>query len=91
MKQQPDLEAAMHSPQAQTLLRNKQALESVVKSGEAQRLMDALNQSSGGTLKRAAQSAMKGDSAQLVRLVEGIMKDPKNAKLMEELNRKVQP
>lgn len=89
MKNQPDLNSILNSPQASGLLKNKQAIESLMKSGEAQRLMELLNQKSGGELKDAAQSAMKGDSAQLMSLVEGLMKNPQSAKLVEELNKKV--
>lgn len=90
MKNQPDLNHILSSPQAAGLLKNKQAIESLMKSGEAQRLVELLNQNAGGELKDAAQSAMKGDSAQLMSLVEGLMKNPQSAKLVEELNKKVQ-
>ena len=60
-----------------------------MKSDEAQRLMELLNQNAGSGLKDAAQSAMKGDTAQLMGLVQNLMKDPKNAKLLEDLNRKI--
>lgn len=90
MKNQPDLNHILSSPQAAGLLKNKQAIESLMKSGEAQRLVELLNQNAGGELKDAAQSAMKGDSTQLMSLVEGLMKNPQSAKLVEELNKKVQ-
>lgn len=88
-QKQPGLNDMLNSPQAANLLKNKQALESLMKSGEAQRLMELLNQNAGSGLKDAAQSAMKGDTAQLMSLVEGLMKDPKSAKLVEELHQKV--
>lgn len=85
----PDLNEVLTSPQAASLLKNKQAMESLMKSNEAQRLMELLNQNAGSGLKDAAQSAMKGDTTQLMGLVQGLMKDPKNAKLVEELNNKI--
>jgi hypothetical protein len=88
MKNQADLNAILHSPQAQGLMKNRQALESLMKSGEAQRLMELLNRSAGGGLQNAAQSAMQGDAAQLTHLVEGLMGDPESARLVEELNKK---
>lgn len=88
-KSKPDLKGVMDSPQAAELLKNKQGLENLMKSGEARRLMELLNRNAGGGLKDAAQSAMQGDAAQLMGLVEGLMKDPKSAKLVEELNKKV--
>jgi hypothetical protein len=89
MKNQADLHAILHSPQAEELMKNRQALESLMKSGEARRLMELLNQNAGGGLQNAAQSAMQGDAAQLTQLVEGLMQDPSSAKLVEELNKKV--
>ena len=86
---QPGLQDLFHSPQTANLLKNKQAVESLMRSGEAQRLMELLNQNAGSGLKDAAQSAMKGDASQLMSLVEGLMKDPQSAKLVEELNKKV--
>ena len=88
-KSQPDLKKVMSSPQAAELLKNKQGLENLMKSGEAQRLMELRNRNAGGGLKDAAQSAMTGDAAHLMGLVEGLMKDPKSAKLVEDLNKKV--
>jgi hypothetical protein len=69
-------------------MKNRQALESLMKSGEARRLMELLNRNAGGGLQNAAQSAMQGDAAQLTHLVEGLMGDPESARLVEELNKK---
>lgn len=85
---QPDLNEMLHSPKAADLLKNRQAMEKLLCSDEAQRLIELLNQNSGGGLQNAAQSAMKGDAARLMSLVQGLMNDPKSAKLVEELNKK---
>jgi len=87
-QKQPDLNAVLNSPEAVNILKNKQALESLLKSGEVQRLMAQLNKNAGGDLKDAAQSAMKGDSSRLMNLVQGFMNNPQNTKLIEELNKK---
>lgn len=84
-----DFNEVLTSPQAANLLKNKQVMENLMKSDEAQRLMELLNQNAGSGLKDAAQSAMKGDTTQLMGLVQNLMKDPKNAKLVEDLNRKI--
>ncbi|MGM9606475.1 MAG: hypothetical protein ACI3XJ_03110 [Oscillospiraceae bacterium] len=86
---QSGLDDLLHAPQAASLLKNKQAMENLMKSGEAQRLMELLNKNAGSGLKDAAQSAMNGDTSQLMNLVQGLMKDPQSAKLVEELNKKV--
>ena len=88
-QKQPGLQDLLNTPETASLLKNKQAVESLMKSGEAQRLMELLNQNAGSGLKDAAQSAMKGDTTQLMSLVEGLMKNPQSAKLVEELNKKV--
>ncbi len=88
-QKQSDLNQILSSPQASGLLKDKKALESLMHSGEAQRLVERLNQNSGGGLKDAAQSAMNGDTSRLMDLVQGIMKDPKNAKLIEDLQKKM--
>ena len=88
-KKQPDLKDVLQSPQAADLMKNKQNIESLMQSGEAQRLMELLNRNAGGGLKDAAQSAMQGDAGQLMKLVEGLMKDPQSAKLVEDLNKKI--
>lgn len=85
----PDLKDVLTAPEAAGLLKNRQALEALVRSEEAQRLMELLNQNSGGTLKNAAQSAMAGDTAQLMSMVQGLMNDPRGAKLAGELNKKI--
>ena len=87
---QPNLNDVFNSPKAADLLKNRQAVESLLHSNEAQRLMELLKQNSGGNLKDAAQSAMKGNTAQLMELVQGLMNDPQSAKLVDELNKKVQ-
>ncbi len=84
-----DLNDVLSSPQAAELMKNKQALEALLRSGEAQRLMERLKQSAGGGLQQAAQSAMNGDAAQLMGLVQGLMQDPQSARLVEELNKKI--
>lgn len=87
-QKQPDLNAVLNSPQAANMLKNKQALEALLKSGEVRQLMEQLNKNAGGGLKDAAQSALKGDSARLMNLVQGLMSNPENTKLIEDLNKK---
>lgn len=89
-KKQPNLNEMLNSPKTADLLKNRQAVESLLNSNEARRLMELLNHNSGDGLKDAAQSAMKGDTSQLMGLVQGLMNDPQSAKLVEELNKKVQ-
>ena len=77
----------LKSPQAEKLLKNKDAIESLVKSPDTKRLMDILNKSAGGGLKAAAQAAMKGDSSQLMGIMDQLMKDPEGAQVVNRLNK----
>lgn len=87
---QSAIQSILNSPQAAELLKNRQAAEDLLRSGEARQLLEQLNRGSGDALKKAAQSAMQGDAAQLMGLVEGLMKNPENAKLAEQLNSRFQ-
>lgn len=86
---QPNLNDVLNSPQAAELLKNRQTVENLLRSEEARRLVALLEHNSGGSLQDAAQSAMKGNAAQLMSLVQGLMNDPKSAGLVEELNKKL--
>lgn len=87
-QKRPDFSQLMGDPRAASILNDKQAVEDLVHSGEAQRLMELLDKNAGGGLKQAAQSALKGDSARLMALVEGLMRDPQGAKLVQDLKGK---
>ena len=86
---QPDWNSMFHSPKATNLLNNKQAVESLMKSQEAKQLMELLSKNSEQNLQQAAQSAIKGNTSQLAQLVEGLMRNPQSAKLVEDLNKKI--
>ena len=86
---QPSLNDVINSPQAADLLKNRQAMENLLHCAETRQLMAMLDQNSGGSLKDAAQAAMKGNASQLIGLVQGLMSDPNNVRLVEELNKKV--
>ena len=68
------------------LEQNRALLEQVVHSPDAQRLMELLNQTSGGKVKTAAASAALGDTKDLLAMVRQVMQNPEGAKLVERLN-----
>ena len=72
---------------AAALEQNRALLEQVVRSQDAQRLMELLNQNAGGKLKTAAASAALGNAQDLLTMVRQVMQDPEGAKLVERLNR----
>ncbi len=88
--QQDKMNDLLKTSQAAQLLKNKSAVEHLVKTPETQQLMQMLNQSAGGGLKTAAEAAMKGDTSQLMGLMDRLMKDPDGAKAVERLNRTIQ-
>ena len=85
-KQQPNF---MASPQAAKLLKDKAAVEQIVKSPDTKALMQMLNQTAGGGLQAAAEAAMKGDASQLQGLLDRLMKDPSGAQVVNRINQSV--
>jgi ubiquinone biosynthesis protein Coq4 len=87
MKQLPkDLEEMLNSPEAANLLKNKEAILSLSNSPDAQKFMQLLKQTSGGTLQSAADAAMKGDPSALSKLVNEVTKTPEGAKAVTNLS-----
>ena len=89
-KPQSNLDELMKDPKAAGLLKNKDLLKNILSSPDTKRLMNLLNQSAGGGLKSAAEAAMKGDTSQLMGLMDRLMKDPNGAKVVEQLNKTIQ-
>lgn len=89
VKNRPDRDHTSPLQPPAQLLQDKQTVATIMQSQEAKQLMDLLNQNSGQSLKDAAQSALKGDTARLTRLVDNLMQNPQSAKLMEELQKKL--
>ena len=71
---------------AAQLRKNKDLLERVVRSDDAQRLMELLNRKAGGGLKEAADAAVQGDPTALLDMVRQVMGTQEGAKLVERLN-----
>ncbi len=69
------------------LKQNKGLAEQLMRSGDGQRLMAMLSGNDGGAaLNRAAQSAAKGDTQELSRMLQGLMKSKEGAAVMSRLN-----
>lgn len=82
-------DAVMGSPEAAALLKNKDALAQVLGSPDTKKLVEMLNQSAGGSLKGAADAAMKGDSSALMGLMQQIMSSKEGAGLVEKIQKTV--
>ena len=69
------------------LKQNKGLAEQIMRSGDGQKLMELLSQGDGGAaLNRAAQSAAKGDTAELSQMLRSLMQNQDAAAVMQRLN-----
>ena len=57
----------------------------LARSGDAQRLMELLRQ--GGGIQGAAEAAVKGDTSQLVGMMQRLMNTPEGGELVERISR----
>ena len=73
---------------AQQLGRNPAALRALMQSRDGQALMQMLSGGDrGASLQRAAQSAAKGNPAEMVRMVNQLMQSPDGAALIDRINK----
>ena len=70
---------------AQALEQNRAAISKLAQSGDAQRLMELLRQ--GGGIQGAAEAAVKGDTSQLVGMMQRLMNTPEGGELVERISR----
>lgn len=76
---------------AKQLQSNPAMLRSLMQSRDGQALLQMLTQGDRGVgLQRAVQSAAKGDTAEMVRLVNQVMQSPGGAELVDRINKAVQ-
>lgn len=76
---------------AKQLQSNPAMLRSLMQSRDGQALLQMLTQGDRGAgLQRAVQSAAKGDTSEMVRLVNQIMQSPGGAELVDRINKAVQ-
>lgn len=66
------------------LIRNRDAISQLAKSGDAQRLMELLKQ--GGGVQGAAEAAAKGDTSQLMGMMQRLMSTPEGNALVERIS-----
>ena len=76
---------------AEQLKSNPALLRQLAQSRDGQALMRMLTQQDqGASLQKAAQSAAKGDPAELARMVTKMMQSPDGAALVERINKAIQ-
>ena len=82
-KSQPG--SILNTPQAERLLRDKAALEKLLRSPDTKALMEMLERQGG--LQAAADAAMRWDTTQLQSLVGKVMGNPAGAGVVERITR----
>ena len=75
---------------AKDLQKNPAALKAIMQSPDGQALMHLLTQKDQGAgLQQAVQSAMRGDTTQMTRMVQEIMQSPAGAGLVDRINQSI--
>ncbi len=76
---------------AEQLRSNPAMLQSLMQSRDGQALLQMLTQGDRGAgFQRAIQSAVKGDTSEMVKLVNQVMQSPGGAELVNRINQAVQ-
>lgn len=74
----------------QQLKSNPAMLQSLMQSPDGQALLRMLSAGDqGASLQRAAQSAAKGNPAEMMRMMSQVMKSPAGAELVQRINRSI--
>ena len=74
----------------QQLKSNPAALQALMGSPDGQALLHRLSgEDQGASLQRAAQSAVRGNPAEMARMVQQLMKSPDGAALVERISKAV--
>lgn len=74
----------------QQLKANPAMLQTLMQSRDGQALMQMLSAGDqGASLQRAAQSAAKGNPAEIMRMMNQVMKSPAGAELVQRINRSI--
>lgn len=69
-------------------LGNSKAIKQLLQSEDTRRMMQMLQNT--GSVQNAAQAAAKGDSAQLVGMMQQLMSTPEGAQLVDRITKKAQ-
>ena len=85
-----NLDHLMKDPKAAELLKRKDLLKSLISSPDTQKLMQMLSQNAGDGLKTAASAAAKGDTNQLMGIVNQVMQSEEGARLAQKISQSAQ-
>ena len=75
---------AMEKGRMEELMKNREAFAQLAQSSDAQKLRELLQQQS-GQVKQAAQAAAAGDPAQLMAIMDQLMRSKEGAELVDRI------
>lgn len=87
MKQEPN--DVLSSPEAASLLKNREVLQDLLSAPETKRLMEVLSRQNGGSLQEAARQARKGDLSGLSSMLQGLTATRDGAQALENMEKKL--
>lgn len=76
---------ALHTPEAEALLKDKARLKALIQSPETKKLMSLLSQQNGDSLKEAAGQAKQGDLSGISAMLQQLMKTSEGAEAVENV------
>lgn len=80
-----------NQPNLQQLLSDRKTLERVAKSPDARALASMLSQGQDqASLKKIAEDAARGDTAQLNQMIQSIVRSPGGAELLQRLSSSIE-
>jgi len=75
-----------------SLKTNPAAVQTLFRSRDGQELLQLLTRDDqGASLQQAAQTAARGDTSEMLRLVAKVVKSPEGAELISRINRTIHP
>jgi len=77
------------SDQAKKILNNRDTIQNLQKAPEAKRLMEIIQQQSGGDFDQLSNYVSSGDTGPLMKTIQTLMNDPESQKLLETISKKL--
>lgn len=84
-----DLKDVLNSGTAKKLMSDQAALERLQSAPETQRLLELLSRKTGSDPERLVRSASGGSSAQLMDVIQQLLKDPESQQLLGSISKKL--
>ena len=85
----PNLDQFKDDPKAASILNNKKLLNELLESPDTKKLIDLLNKNGGDSLKSAAESAAKGETEDLMSMLNKIMKSEEGSQAVSGIKEKL--